>query len=61
MFDHLVPPTSIPWYPRAYQTYLVMSRILSKTIPNSINSSAAPLAYNALQHIITDDYGGTML
>ena len=39
----------------------MLSQALDKATPNSIKSSAAPLAYKALQHVITDDYGWTML
>ena len=33
----------------------MLSQALDKATPNSIKSSAAPLAYKALQHVITGD------
>ena len=57
MFDVLVPPESSPNIPHAYQTYLMLSRSLSKDTPNYIKSYAATLAYKSVQHVITDDYG----
>ena len=43
------------FHDKSCQTYIILYRALAKAIPNAILRPAAPLAYNAIQHVITED------
>ena len=57
----MLRPETITQSPQSYQTYLMLSLVLAKTIPNFTKTSLAPLEYKALQHAINDDDGWTMV
>ena len=44
LFNRIVPPEMIPCYPKAYQTYIMLSRALVKAIPNPTNIYSEPFA-----------------
>ena len=53
MFDYLVPPEIITNHPHSYHNHFLLYQVLSKYIPDSINSSSAALDYEPPQHVIT--------
>ena len=61
LFEYLVPPETSTNSHHAYQTYLMLSQVLDKDIPNYINISASTFPYKDLQHVITYDDGCMML